>query len=469
MPQQMTQQTWTLVLDGNNLLLISNNNDDNNNNDNNNNNSDSLLEFLAANPLSGSMEEETAAETSNKCSEAEWSADMAGDLPLLDFSALTSVLEGEEKDQDIPSTMLKEGQGEESVFQDEQTCAAPCGVGGAVSGGVGPDMAGLWGSGSLSTPSPTLLTPPPTTPWQFTSTLPTTTSPQSRPSLFAGTSFPFMSTSDHGHCNSSVATLPPVPVSPGSAHMPCPSITSQTHFPSVGDDVSSSSSDVSTPGFDDVTSFSDAIMSGICVPTSPNEVITLEANDLRLPDYARAPSVDTLTSLNDVSGPEVRAVTSGNGSQCLLLLPGTALDKMAEEKMAAKAAAVLEMCSLTPLVKEELKYTIQCRRLKAGQAEIVIPANNTRRRPRRRRTMLSAEDREREDKRRGQNRQAAQRFRQKQRDTEIVLSKKCRKLDGANTGLREEIQRLAREVQQLQHAMDCHLPACRKSPDPTTH
>lgn len=128
-----------------------------------------------------------------------------------------------------------------------------------------------------------------------------------------------------------------------------------------------------------------------------------------------------------------------------------------DDKMAEAVLTTLETGSIMPLIKEELKYTIQSRRLAAGKPELQVEFNQPKRRK-----VMTEEERDRVDKRREQNRKAAQKFRQKQRDTADVLTRKSQRLDGANNTLRAEIKRLAREKKELCRLLQEHLAICPK-------
>ncbi|GFR78924.1 proto-oncogene c-Fos-like [Elysia marginata] len=88
-----------------------------------------------------------------------------------------------------------------------------------------------------------------------------------------------------------------------------------------------------------------------------------------------------------------------------------------EEKILNATIKALNSGSLTPLIKEELRCTIQSRRLAEGKGELKVEFKS----PPKKKTM-SEEERARYLKRRVQNREAAQRFRQKQKDTSDMLS-----------------------------------------------
>ncbi|KAK3092546.1 hypothetical protein FSP39_004242 [Pinctada imbricata] len=87
------------------------------------------------------------------------------------------------------------------------------------------------------------------------------------------------------------------------------------------------------------------------------------------------------------------------------------------EKILEATKMALETGELTPLVKEELKYTIQTRRLAEGKEELQVqfedPINSE----------LRPDEVERVERRREQNRMAAQRFRQRQKSRGDELQK----------------------------------------------
>ncbi|KAK3093371.1 hypothetical protein FSP39_014694 [Pinctada imbricata] len=114
----------------------------------------------------------------------------------------------------------------------------------------------------------------------------------------------------------------------------------------------------------------------------------------------------------------------------------------------------LETGDLTPLVKEELKYTIQSRRLQQGKNELYVsfeePALGE----------LRPDEIEKIEKRREQNRLAAQRFRSKQKSLQSVLTKKTQTLEVDNTKLRAEIFKLKAEKDELNKKLQDHLKIC---------
>ncbi|XP_070179689.1 uncharacterized protein [Littorina saxatilis] len=161
-------------------------------------------------------------------------------------------------------------------------------------------------------------------------------------------------------------------------------------------------------------------------------------------------SEDYASTFSDASStPDVKSVTSDR--KFMFPVP-------TDDKMVAATLTALETNCLTPLIKEELKYTIQSRRLAAGKPELVVDAKPLVKVKK----QMTAEERERAGKRRDQNRVAAQRFRQKQKDTADVLTRKCRRIEGSNTTLRNEIKKLARESQELRQLLTSHLMVCPK-------
>lgn len=112
-------------------------------------------------------------------------------------------------------------------------------------------------------------------------------------------------------------------------------------------------------------------------PCPPTTTTTTTSSPFQLPctpPYPHPPSTPSgystcsgddvaSTSSSEQLTPEVSGVTSGR--KFLIPMPS-------DDRMAAAALSALETCSLTPLIKEELKYTIQSRRLAAGKPELVV-------------------------------------------------------------------------------------------------
>lgn len=115
---------------------------------------------------------------------------------------------------------------------------------------------------------------------------------------------------------------------------------------------------------------------------------------------------------------------------------------------------VLETGSLTPLLKEELKYKIQSRRVAEGKRELKVeflpPSENK----------LTPEEEIKVQKRKIQNRLAAKKFRQKQKDLTFNFKKTIQSLESGNTRLRSEIKRLQKEKNELRQRLQQHLMVC---------
>ncbi|XP_046375543.1 cyclic AMP-dependent transcription factor ATF-3-like [Haliotis rubra] len=125
-----------------------------------------------------------------------------------------------------------------------------------------------------------------------------------------------------------------------------------------------------------------------------------------------------------------------------------------DEGLVQATVEVLKTGRLTPLIKEELKCTIQTRRLSEGKDELQVEFNSPEK------TSLRPEEVERQHRRREQNRRAAMKFRQKKKDRTEILLRETQKLQNANTTLRDEIDRLVRERNHLTEVLSAHQPRC---------
>ncbi|XP_052819598.1 transcription factor kayak-like [Mya arenaria] len=114
----------------------------------------------------------------------------------------------------------------------------------------------------------------------------------------------------------------------------------------------------------------------------------------------------------------------------------------------------LQENGLTPFIKEELKYSIQTKRLKEGKQELKVtfspPPED----------VLTPEEEERVVKRRVQNRMAARRFRDKQKDRAHTLQKECHRLESIQTDLRYELSQVRKERDEFRQALDQHMAVC---------
>lgn len=114
----------------------------------------------------------------------------------------------------------------------------------------------------------------------------------------------------------------------------------------------------------------------------------------------------------------------------------------------------LETGELTPLVKEELKYTIQSRRLANGQEELGVEFSDPK--P----LELREDEIEKIVRRKEQNKLAARRFRQRRRTRGQFLQKKIKELESDNTRKIAEISRLRQEKEELKSMLQNHLMVC---------
>ncbi|KAL4221261.1 Cyclic AMP-dependent transcription factor ATF-3 [Mactra antiquata] len=110
--------------------------------------------------------------------------------------------------------------------------------------------------------------------------------------------------------------------------------------------------------------------------------------------------------------------------------------------------------NMTPLIKEELKCSIQTKRLKEGKQEMKVeftdpPPDE-----------LTPEEVERVKKRKVQNRLAARRFRDKQKNRAEYLHKKCQEMEAEQTSLRHELNQVKKERDQLKQAWTNHMASC---------
>lgn len=135
------------------------------------------------------------------------------------------------------------------------------------------------------------------------------------------------------------------------------------------------------------------------------------------------------------------------------LYEGTNINSKDENLFQAVTEA-LSTGSLTPLVKEELKYSIQSRRLKEGKSELKVEFSDPRK------FEMSPEEVVKVENRRVQNRVAAQRFREKQKSRIEELQKKCQKIESENTQLRFQMKKLREERDSLRRIYEEHMKTC---------
>ncbi|XP_046375545.1 uncharacterized protein LOC124148483 [Haliotis rufescens] len=125
--------------------------------------------------------------------------------------------------------------------------------------------------------------------------------------------------------------------------------------------------------------------------------------------------------------------------------------------------------SITPLLKQELRYTIQSRRLTEGKDEMNVSSLNTSSSSHTHE--LTAEEVEKRKKRQEQNRRAAKRFRQKKKDETDAHLQEMELLLDKNTALRAKVKDLLQEraclfSQLAEHLLTCSNPILVPAPNP---
>ncbi|XP_033735255.1 basic leucine zipper transcriptional factor ATF-like 3 [Pecten maximus] len=126
-------------------------------------------------------------------------------------------------------------------------------------------------------------------------------------------------------------------------------------------------------------------------------------------------------------------------------------------KILEAACVAMETGSMTPIIKQELRFIIQSRRLAEGKSELseldvkfVPPVT----------TELTPEEHIKKENRREQNRIAARKFRKKQTASLHKFKKRIQNLESENTRLSSELTTLAREKRSLQGKLQSHLDMC---------
>ncbi|XP_059841849.1 cyclic AMP-dependent transcription factor ATF-3 isoform X2 [Hypanus sabinus] len=118
-----------------------------------------------------------------------------------------------------------------------------------------------------------------------------------------------------------------------------------------------------------------------------------------------------------------------------------------------------EFTNITPLVKEELRFAIQSKRISNGAAtmEFVMGSESSSDTVERR--MTPQED-ERRRRRRERNKIAAAKCRNKKKERTDTLQKESEKLESLNAELKAQIEELKTEKQQLIYMLNLHRPTC---------
>lgn len=110
-----------------------------------------------------------------------------------------------------------------------------------------------------------------------------------------------------------------------------------------------------------------------CVPFSYNQSSSVGVNVQRV-NVSAGTSGGGSVEFNNLEVKAPGAVPESPDVLQLLPFPAKTPD---DDRMVAAALEVLETGALTPLIKEELKYTIQSRRLAAGKQELTVDLTPT--------------------------------------------------------------------------------------------
>ncbi|XP_006009273.1 cyclic AMP-dependent transcription factor ATF-3 [Latimeria chalumnae] len=120
-----------------------------------------------------------------------------------------------------------------------------------------------------------------------------------------------------------------------------------------------------------------------------------------------------------------------------------------------------EFTNLTPLVKEELRFAIQSKRLSHGMMssmeDIISDRHNEIPFVK---AELSPEEEERRRRRRERNKIAAAKCRNKKKEKTECLQKESEKLESINAELKAQIEELKVEKQHLVYMLNLHRPTC---------
>ncbi|XP_069119277.1 cyclic AMP-dependent transcription factor ATF-3-like [Argopecten irradians] len=127
------------------------------------------------------------------------------------------------------------------------------------------------------------------------------------------------------------------------------------------------------------------------------------------------------------------------------------------EDLARAIQACQNTDSLLPMIKEELKYTIQNRRLLQGKAELAVHFTAPTKQ------QLRPEEIKKKENRREQNRRAARKFRQKQAKQALDFQQRIKQLEKENAELRRELKELNQEKRYIQGQLHAHYTVCRHS------
>ncbi|XP_034018438.1 cyclic AMP-dependent transcription factor ATF-3 [Thalassophryne amazonica] len=126
-----------------------------------------------------------------------------------------------------------------------------------------------------------------------------------------------------------------------------------------------------------------------------------------------------------------------------------------------------DFTNFTPIVKEELRLTIQTKRLSNGLSVDLSSDGSSSDRASERtsggagvKRELTSEEHERRKRRRERNKIAAAKCRNKKKEKTESLQKESEKLESVNTDLKAQIEELKQQKQQLVYMLNLHRPTC---------
>ncbi|KAG7460946.1 hypothetical protein MATL_G00204290 [Megalops atlanticus] len=122
-----------------------------------------------------------------------------------------------------------------------------------------------------------------------------------------------------------------------------------------------------------------------------------------------------------------------------------------------------DFTNFTPLVKEELRFAIQNKRLSNGLSSVMSDCtSSTSERPTNLpvKREITPEENERRKRRRERNKIAAAKCRNKKKEKTDSLQKESEKLETINAELKAQIEELKSQKQQLVYMLNLHRPTC---------
>ncbi|TRY98133.1 hypothetical protein DNTS_028488 [Danionella cerebrum] len=125
-----------------------------------------------------------------------------------------------------------------------------------------------------------------------------------------------------------------------------------------------------------------------------------------------------------------------------------------------------DFTSFTPLVKEELRFTIQNKRLSSGTMTSTLSSVQVCESNQRTAELpltkceVAPEETDRKKRRRERNKIAAAKCRNKKKEKTDHLQKESEKLESINAELKSQIEELKNQKQQLVYMLNLHRPTC---------